>query len=1379
MRLARLCRRRWLSACGICAWSIAGFATPGAAQQAARDTTAPGFRVDSWTTDDGLPSHTISSIAQTSDGYLWLATPGGLVRFDGFSFQTYASDNVAEFSGSRVHAVYAGAGDTLWVLLELSGVYAFAHGRFHRVVESSRGMDYLVQDGRGRLYGGNTTLWRLDSAGSRHQVGVVRPAKLFPLPQPQVARDAAGDVWVLDDVGNALNRVTDNGLEIGPSSAGAVIVTAPSSGEVLAVRPCGARGCVVDRNGAVRVSYEKRTESRPRLIDAQGTLWVTTNDGIEAYVAGRDAPIARIALPKPATTIVMTEDREGNIWCGTDQDGLWRIQRTAFGVVSRAQGLAQEEVTSLWPGADGAVFASDPSTALFRVASPRAAQTTRTAAPAFAHERAALLDVAAPPGVPAGLGAHGAAFVDSHGTLWFGWGRRNEKGFLVGRRAGHADIVLDRVRTPVQIVENEHRPGTIWFHDGAQVYRAEPYSASLSLGRITWGVGGLVRDLAIDREGTAWLPGVDGRGGGGRLIRIAHDTVRKFAMADGLPTEELRSVVVDRDDVVWIGTYGAGIYRYKNGKFAAVTERNGLAENVVSAILVDSADNFWMSGNRGVHRVSRTELNAFLDGKVARVHGIAYNRRDGLLNPEASGWRAARATDGRLWFPTYNGAAVVSPSAAIGLDATPPLVRIEAVRVGGDSVPLDSAARLPRGRRRLEFAYTGISLRNPAAVRFQYRLDGVDAEWVDAGAARVAVYNRVGPGLYTFRVRAINGGAVPSTTDATLRVGVPPFFHETRLFAFAVALAIIGLAYGAHRYRVRDLERRRVQLNRVVDERTAALAAEKLRTEATLRTVTVQAEQLRALDEAKSRFFANVSHEFRTPLSLILGPLEDIREGRTGPVTEPANRKLDTVIASGRRLVRLVYQLLDIARLEANALQLHADVHDVVAYLRRTAESFASLADRRGIEFLVSCPVGAIRVRFDSDQMDKVFGNLLCNAFKFTASGRVELRATTEDDGGESWVVISVADTGAGIPAEHLPRVFDRFYQVDDSAHREHEGACIGLALTKELVELHGGRISVESTPGHGSTFTVRLPLAAGDAKPLVMPRPSANIVAAAVADDDATARGGATAASAAEPEDMTTVLLVEDNTELRAYLAEHLASRYRVLEAANGVDALAIAREHVPDLIVSDIMMPEMDGQALCEAIKADAEIDFIPVILLTAKASRESRLAGLEIGADDYLTKPVDLRELFVRAENLIKSRRRLRERFREEHRTLPTLAIPLVPARFDSDAEAFVRKLYDVFAKHLAEEDVQVDVLAQELSMSRRTLYRRVESVLGRSPMDVLREYRLDQAAQWLRETDAYVSEVAYGVGFKSVPHFCTRFRERFGATPSAFRASAQAG
>ncbi|HEX4932281.1 MAG TPA: response regulator, partial [Gemmatimonadaceae bacterium] len=301
------------------------------------------------------------------------------------------------------------------------------------------------------------------------------------------------------------------------------------------------------------------------------------------------------------------------------------------------------------------------------------------------------------------------------------------------------------------------------------------------------------------------------------------------------------------------------------------------------------------------------------------------------------------------------------------------------------------------------------------------------------------------------------------------------------------------------------------------------------------------------------------------------------------------------------------------------------------------------------------------------------------------------------------------------------------------------------------------------------ASFTVRLPVAAGgqlqDAEPAARPRTTPVPAIDAVAP--ALERPGK-----ATP-DRETVLVVEDNPDLLAWLRDHLDDRYRVLVAENGARGLSIARDETPDLIISDVMMPEMDGVSLCDAVKHDRDIDFIPVILLTAKASRDSRLSGLSHGADDYLTKPVDLEELHIRVENLIASRRRVRERFREADRPLPSIAVPVKAPPRDASEGALLEKLTQVLSRHLADEAFGVEQMAAEMGMARSTLYRRLEPLLGKSPMDALWEYRLAQAAQWLAETSITVSEVAYGVGFKSVPHFCGRFRARFGETPTEYR------
>jgi len=1289
---------------------------------------APGFRVDTWSSEDGLPSTAFTALVQTADGYLWMATGGNLVRFDGFEFKVYNAATHPVIR-DRVNRLYVGIGDTVWIGLDDGTILSMAEGRFAELGRlPHRQHTGIVQDRNGTLLvvGFNQALrW----TGTRFEPLQVPDGWQLARGQPPARRDAAGDAW-LKGLDGALLRVRNGVGEPAGHSETNRVVMQPSRGSILRERRNGSVGEVVNAAGAVLAEYDWDPDIQPILVDRKGRLWAGVAGRILVYEPGRTGPIAQIDLEDRAVFGGMLEDRAGNIWLANA--GLVRIQEMAFSNATADPTLTGlgRQLRTLTRGPDGTVLAELNGPALVQ----------------FAGEVA----------VPVDTGLVGA-WADERGTMWI-----HRAGRLAGRRPGLPDLVMPRPARAggLMIADDPSQPGTLWYAGDDRLYHADPYAVGGPRIIDSVVVGALPRNLAVDPRGTVWVLTMDDERTQ-HLVRYAGGEVTRWSRRDGMPASEVRALRLDRDGSLWLGLYGGGLVRFADGQFRALGAEQGLAENVVSCILDDNLGNLWLSGNRGVHRVRRDDAIAFFEGRVPRVHGVSYGRRDGIADPETSGSSCARDGAGRLWFPTFGGGAVVDPAHALALDSTPPIAHVLGIRTSGDTLLPASITRLPLGQRRLAFSYTGIGLRNPAALRFEYRLDGVDTDWIHAGANRLATYNDVGPGTHVFRVRAVNGGGTWSATDATLSFTVPPYFHETLPFYVLVTGLLAFLAHLLWRARTVQLRHRQAQLHSMVETRTAELAR-------TLSVVERQATQLRSLDEAKSRFFANVSHEFRTPLSLIIGPLEDLRDGRSGTLNEAARRKLGTILANSQRLSQLVEQLLDVARLESGTLTLRAEVRDVVPQLRRIAESFASLAERQGIDFRVSVPAGGLRVRHDPDQLEKVVGNLLGNALKFTPpGGRVELRSSREGD----WALIEIEDTGPGIAPEHHDRIFERFYQVDDSSRRAHEGAGIGLALAKELVELHGGTLTLQSTPGEGSTFTVRIRVARGE------PAMADELAVSPGLPDESPVTATAAMPPAIAPdtagEDVTTVLVAEDNEELLEYLAEHLRDQYHVITAANGARALALARERVPDLIVSDVMMPELDGQSLCETIKADPEIDFIPVILLTAKASRESRLAGLEGGADDYLAKPVDMRELLVRAANLITSRRRLRERWQADRRALPTLSPPPQAVPLDAGTSAFVGKLYAAMAEHVGNDALNVDTLAAAVDMSRSTLYRRLEALTGKSPMEVLWDYRLQQAAQWLSETDANVSEIAYGVGFKSVPHFCARFRERFGLTPSAYR------
>ena len=1299
--------------------------------------SAVGYRVETFTTEHGLPSQAISDVVQTSDGYLWIVAGGILSRFDGHEFRNFTQANTPLLE-RRVLRLHAGLGDTLWILDEGNAVFAYAGGKFLRVVAPSmRSLISVAQHGDGTLLGlGVSTAWRL-GRGHGRDVEVLPRLQLTYLRSAKVLRDGRGKVWVVDSPG-VLRELAGSDTS-GRQTLDGRATFSRSTGEVLTLRSRGGFREVLRPNGDVTARYPGSGNEGEAFVDRTGRLWVLAARTYDVYERGQTLPVAKIAQQNPGTTGAMMEDESGCAWLA--ELSLLKVCRVPFHNVTVTH-TAREFIVR---GIDSSVLSWDSSG---NVVSLLPTGFSRTIAPGRPDLRFARV------------------FVDRSGTPWWSPNSVYTRATR-GERGGTMRLLPHR--DAYRFAADPHDDAVVWYAVGDHLYRAVLPAAGNARLVDSVAAEGMVSAMVVGMDGALWAitKRADFRS---QLLRVADGRVATFSTHAGFPTAPLRAVLADEDGSVWLGTYGGGLVRLKNGRFQAVQESDGLGDNVVTSLLDDGDGNLWMGGNRSVHRIARRELSAFLDGSVHSVSGVTYGRADGLSIPETTGNPGTRDDMGRLWFPTLAGASVVDAALAVSLGTTPPRIHIQSIRSDRDTVEAPTGTvRLTRGARRLVLAYTGISLRNSAAVRYEYRIDDLDRNWIKAGAGREANYNTVSPGTHTFRVRAFSASGIPSTSDATIQVIVPPFFTETPAFYVLMLALTGGAALAMVRYRERHLRRRDALMTRAVEERTAKLAA-------ALETVQRQTDELRTLDEAKSRFFANVSHEFRTPLSLIIGPIDDLRDGRSGELNTTVRRRLDTVQTSARRLLQLVEQLLDVARLESGTLQLNADERDLIPQVRRLAESFASLAARKGIDFRLSCPVGGLRVRHDPDQMEKVISNLMGNALKFTpAGGHVELRVTTDTTDGMA--ILEVRDSGAGIAPENHARVFERFFQVDDSSRRAHEGTGIGLALVRELVELHGGTVSLTSALGQGSVFTVRLPLAAG-ASALSARNSGEHTIAVGEIRPEASRHlpDNGTAPDIATSNDMT-VLVVEDNAELLEFLRDHLAERFRVLVAENGVRGLAMARAFVPDLIISDVMMPEMDGQSLCTAVKSDAEIDFIPVILLTAKASRDSRLAGLQGGADDYLTKPVDLKELLIRADNLIASRRRVRERWQTAEQPLPSITLPVKAPPGTASERALLDGLSSVLAAHLSDEEFNVESMSVAMGMGRSTLYRRLEPLLGKSPMDALWEYRLAQAAQWLVETSITVSEVAYGVGFKSVPHFCGRFRERYGETPSGYRRARQ--
>lgn len=516
-----------------------------------------------------------------------------------------------------------------------------------------------------------------------------------------------------------------------------------------------------------------------------------------------------------------------------------------------------------------------------------------------------------------------------------------------------------------------------------------------------------------------------------------------------------------------------------------------------------------------------------------------------------------------------------------------------------------------------------------------------------------------------------------------------------------------------------------------------------------------EAASLREMNHLKSRFFANISHEFRTPLTLIVGPLQQLI---SGTLSGDPGSYYRMMARNTRRLQQLINQLLDLSKLESGKLRLERNPGKFVQEVRAISGNFDSLAEMKNIHYLKHLPEQDLHADFDRDKLEKILSNLLSNAFKFTPDDgtvEVELRRIPSNETATEQILLAVRDTGIGIPAERLPNIFDRFYQVESDAW---EGSGIGLALVKELVELHNGSISVSSEVGKGTAFTVCMPFQEAEPIPLTEQ-------ASAVPVDPNIESQTKTAPSIAT-QGAPVVMIVEDNPDVRHYLCDLLQGQYTLLTAAEGTTGLALCREQIPDLIISDVMMPGMDGNALAAALKSDERTSHIPIILLTAKAGKEHKIEGLETGADDYLTKPFDSEELLVRVANLIRQRQQFRERLGRQ-------ILKLSPEKVEVSSidQQFMEKIMALIEQHMQDETFSIEELGKEAGLSRSQLHRKIKALTDQSPSQFLRSLRLKRAHQLLEQQAATAAEIAYLTGFSSPAYFSKCFKDEYGISPTA--------
>jgi signal transduction histidine kinase/CheY-like chemotaxis protein/AraC-like DNA-binding protein len=806
-----------------------------------------------------------------------------------------------------------------------------------------------------------------------------------------------------------------------------------------------------------------------------------------------------------------------------------------------------------------------------------------------------------------------------------------------------------------------------------------------------------------------------------------------------LSDNEILCINEDSFQNLWVGTnHGLNLMNREKGTFKVYTTKNGLPDNSINAIYPDQEGNLWLSTHNGISK---------FNPKTKEVRN--FNKSDGISSNELAPFAHCKTSDGEILLGSNNGLTLFNPDQIRDNEIKPKVVLTnfklcnKNVKLNGSDSPLKrhisqcDEITLTYKQTFVIFEYVALNYSSPEKNQYAYMLEGFEDEWNYVGNKREATYTNLDAGTYTFRVKASNNDGLWNEEGVALKITVlPPPWLSWWAYGFYLVLFVF-LILVFRNYNIRR----------------------------------AKAEKEHEQDKENLRFFINVSHEFRTPLTLILSPVQKLLQSNS---IEESKHAAKCIQASTNKLLNLVNQLLDFRKTDLGLLPLRAAQVDIVSFIKEIVKSFEYLGQSKNIRLQFDSSVDALDVWFDPDKLEKIINNLLSNAIKYTDEGgkiTISISKVTHSRNNSNGVEIRVQDTGIGLNPQQQKHIFERFYKSDENR----TGTGIGLNFTKSLVELHGGEISVESTLGEGSTFTVFLRLGKEHLKTAQLCEGDfkmsdfkfdedlhESVKYDIETADDAIDDGSELKSYSGNQIPM--VLLVEDNAKLRSQMREELKGLYHIKEAGNGEDGLNMAVKYFPDVIISDIMMPKMNGIELCRKIKSDLYTCHIPVVLLTAKTLVENKIEGFKSGADEYISKPFQMEVLVVRIQNILEERRRLKEKFKTSGALVPSSE--LTNNNMD---EVFLEKATKIVFDNISDPDFVLADLLKEMGMSRSSFYLKINSLTGTSPTAFIRTIKLKYAAELLVTQKYRINEICTMAGFNHQTYFNKTFRDFYGMSP----------
>lgn len=857
--------------------------------------------------------------------------------------------------------------------------------------------------------------------------------------------------------------------------------------------------------------------------------------------------------------------------------------------------------------------------------------------------------------------------------------------------------------------------------------------------------------------------------------RVPNDT-------KSLSNNDVHWIIATQQKELYLATFGGGLNKLisisedGHGEFKSYSVLDGLSSDVLLSIREDHKQNLWISTENGICK--------FVPSGERFEN---YDERSISFRVRFSEAASTLTSGGDMLFGTSNGLFMFSPDSIRKSSYVPPVVFSKLMVANEDVIPgeksilkvdLDDTQELVLSHDENIFSvqYAALDYTNPQNIQYAYILDGFEKQWTFADRQRSVTYTNLPKGDYIFRVRSTNSDGVWVDNERILNITILPSFWETPL-AYVLYVCFVLLIIFVAVYILFTIYRLKHE---------------------------VSVEQ--QISDIKLRFFTNISHELRTPLTLIAGPVEQVLKNDKLPAD--AREQLVVVERNTNRMLRLVNQILDFRKIQNKKMKMQVQQLNVVAFVRKIMDNFESVAEEHNIDFLFQTEKEALNLWVDADKFEKIVFNLLSNAFKYTPNGKMITVFIREDEG---TVSVGVQDQGIGIAENKRKSLFVRFENLVDKNIFNQASSGIGLSLVKELVEMHKATISVDSRLGEGSCFKVDFLkgkehysssvefILEDSAAPLSMERivdiANSSLQTEAAIVDAPDLEVSAAKEEAGESSSKELMLLVEDNQELRSFLRSIFASTYRVVEASDGMEGWSKALKYLPDIIISDVMMPEKDGIEMTRELRADMTTSHIPIILLTAKTTIESKLEGLEYGADDYITKPFSATYLQARVENLLMQRKKLQNFYRDSltHVTVSETPVaqgetlaghasaepvssaaeePAMPEMSPNDRK-FMDKLVDLMEKNMDNGELVVDDLVRELAVSRSVFFKKLKTLTGLAPVEFIKEMRIKRAAQLIETGEFNMTQISYMVGINDPRYFSKCFKAQVGMTPTEYR------